>query len=212
MELQYCVECRQICLDRRVATAALPEGDVERRKGDRRTRPIIHTPLGWVSLGRLIETCRECLVCSLSRQGMSRDESEDMVQEAAVACWKHLTRHAPLSLDSPVGWLYKIAFNLMYRERRRSRQLGPLCLLESDQPVPPSEEVEREDEAAWLRNIVESLPDKLRGPVICVYFDGLTRAQAAAALGLTEAAIHSLLYRVRQLLCDMIREDSEPDE
>ncbi len=62
------------------------------------------------------------------------------------------------------------------------------------------EEVETADRNEMIRRTVETLPDTYREVVVSVYFNEMSVAETAAALGIAEGTVKSRLSRARDML------------
>jgi RNA polymerase sigma-70 factor (ECF subfamily) len=62
------------------------------------------------------------------------------------------------------------------------------------------EEVENADRNKTIRQAVESLPEAYREVVMSVYFNEMSVAETAAALGIAEGTVKSRLSRARDVL------------
>jgi len=51
-----------------------------------------------------------------------------------------------------------------------------------------------------MHDLILSLPDKLRLPVVLVFMEGMTGAQAAKALAIPQGTVHSRIHKARQIL------------
>jgi RNA polymerase sigma factor (sigma-70 family) len=103
------------------------------------------------------------------------------------------------------SWLHGVACRVVanlkrerLRRHRRERAAEPPAL-----PDPPAEASWREVQAA-LDEELERLPERLRGPLVLCYLEGLTRDAAAARLDLSVGSLHGLLERGRKLLRDRL--------
>jgi RNA polymerase sigma-70 factor (ECF subfamily) len=55
-----------------------------------------------------------------------------------------------------------------------------------------------EELAGWLRNEIARLPPQQAAAFVLVYFEQLSRDEAAAALGVSPEAVSTALYKARQ--------------
>jgi len=124
------------------------------------------------------------------------NEVEDLVQETLLAL--HNRRHTYQTTQRLTPWLYAIArYKLVDLLRAQSprRQLevslddddGASALLAAD--VSPAES--RRD----LLKLLETLPDRHRLPIVLVKLEGRSVAEAAAATGMSEAAVKVGIHR-----------------
>lgn len=134
----------------------------------------------------------------------SREAAEDVTQEAFVVLIRLLPGYRP-EQASLSTYLYGIARNVsrdrLRRERRlvafMSRVLPPAS---DPQPLDPLERVVATEIGTDVRRALARTPVKHREVLILCDVHDLAYAEAAAALGLSVAAVRSRLHRARQLL------------
>ncbi len=143
-------------------------------------------------------------------------EAEDVVQEAYVNAYVHLDQFAGRAKFST--WLTRIAVNEAIARARRGARLdqldewepaagGPMDLLGSPQPDP-----ERQAETGELRAALEAALDTLAPLYRSVFMmrevEGMSTADTAECLGLSEENVKVRLHRgramLREKLLDMI--------
>jgi len=148
----------------------------------------------------------QSLICSLAYSATgSLGQSEDLAQETFVAAWKQLSGLREPEKLRP--WLCGIARNLIHGAlRKQGREpvhaAGPLELADespSHEATPPEQTISREEEAILWRSI-GNIPETYREPMILFYREHQSVEQVAAALELTEDAVHQRLSRGRKLL------------
>jgi RNA polymerase sigma factor (sigma-70 family) len=133
---------------------------------------------------------------------------EELVQEIALAIWQALAHFR--GDCSERTFVYRIAHNrgLTHVGRRRPPH-QPLELGESEQPVDPrphlDAQVARTDERAQLMSAIQSLPVTHR-QVIVLTLEGLSHAEIAEVMGITENNVAVRLTRVRKALKDALGE------
>ncbi len=137
--------------------------------------------------------------------------AEDVLQETFLSAFRAIPRFEGRARLST--WLYRIAFNAT-QMRLRKRQLDTVSL---DEPEEDEEGAPQpRDVADWsdnpeqvlldaeLRQVmdraVESLPDTLKSAFVLRDVNGLSTAQTAEVLGLSEEAVKSRLLRARLAL------------
>jgi RNA polymerase sigma-70 factor (ECF subfamily) len=138
-------------------------------------------------------------------------EAEEVLQETFISAFRALPRFEGRSQLST--WLFRIAYNsALMRLRRR----GPITS-SIDEPLTSEEgnpmprqlvdwawEPERVVLNAELRSVLESavvaLPPTLRGVFVLRDIEGLSTAEAAEVLGLTETNVKVRLHRARLVL------------
>ena len=126
-------------------------------------------------------------------------EAEDAAQQVFLSAYRALLGGA--SVREPAAWLATIARNeCSARARRRMRE--PLALETDDAPSdsdPVAEAIRRADlRALWLA--ISALPAQQRDALLMREFAGLSYAELAQALAVSEPAVEALLSRARTRL------------
>jgi len=135
-----------------------------------------------------------------------RHEAEEVTQEAFLRAWRGLPAFRG---DAQFfTWLYRIGVNEARRraDGRRRRQVIVVSLDEQrehasrDGSVQPVDRAEQADLRGTLDAAIAALPVDQRAALVLRDVEGLSTTQAAAVLGLREAAFKSRLHRARELL------------
>src|SRR5688572_11209419 len=145
----------------------------------------------------------------------SPSDAEDVMQEAflqAFRSWSTFRGEA-----APTTWLYRIAVNAALA---RVRSRPPVELLtERDEGVDvpdwsadAAQAVLRGELREQLEAGITRLPEDLRVTLILRDVEGLSTAETAAALDISEAAVKSRLHRARVLLRGYLAALFAPDE
>jgi len=125
----------------------------------------------------------------------SPNEVEDLVQETLLAL--HNRRHTYQTTQRLTPWLYAIArYKLVDLLRAQSPRRRVEVSLDDDGasellPADVSPAESRRD----LLKLLETLPDRHRLPIVLVKLEGRSVAEAAAATGMSEAAIKVGIHR-----------------
>ena len=125
----------------------------------------------------------------------SPNEVEDLVQETLLAL--HNRRHTYQTTQRLTPWLYAIArYKLVDLLRAQSPRRQVEVSLDDDDasellPADVSPAESRRD----LLKLLETLPDRHRLPIVLVKLEGRSVAEAAAATGMSEAAIKVGIHR-----------------
>jgi RNA polymerase sigma-70 factor, ECF subfamily len=136
-----------------------------------------------------------------------RAHAEDVVQETLLRAWQH-----PQVLNngqSPRGWLFTVARNLVIDDRRSARFRNEA--MSSDGSGPPERAGPDEQTGAVNRALIgdamAQLSTEHRAVVGLSYYQGWTTAQIAADLGIAEGTVKSRLHYalrgLRQALLEM---------
>ena len=149
----------------------------------------------------LFEThSRQIFAFCFSRLG-SREEAEDAVQSTFLNAHRALQRG--VSPDSELAWLLKIAHNVCLTRRRSTRRRGRVEAahdLESMQDYLPAPQRESPDELIRLNDALQGLPDTQRRAILLREWRGLSYAEIAGELKLTQSAVETLIFRARRSL------------
>lgn len=135
------------------------------------------------------------------------EQADDVVQQTLLLAFsKRDQLRAPSKFKS---WLWSIAFNEMravHRGARRSVSLDEFPNFEpADRTFCPLAEYERVERANRLHAGMASLAERDRTAIRLVDFHGMTIAEAAGRLSVSESAIKSAHYRARQRLGETLR-------
>jgi RNA polymerase sigma-70 factor (ECF subfamily) len=144
-------------------------------------------------------------------------EAEELTQATFVAFFESLPRFRGESRLST--WLYAIAKNVLrnyYARHKRDREVslddaglaGEMrSYLEglASAYEPPDELVARDEAAAVVRVVLGRLAPSYREVLTLRYFDGLSNADVAAALGKNESTFRVLLHRASNAFARELR-------
>ena len=139
----------------------------------------------------------------------SRDV-DDAVQEVFLRAFRGLPRLE--NAASFPSYLGRIARNYCIDRLRTAPRKQPVSLdqIELDPPDQrgASTSSEQDDRLAALRREIARLPESQRECLLLFYFEEMSYAQMAEALGATEAAVNQRLSRARQSLRNTLTEES----
>lgn len=131
-------------------------------------------------------------------------EAEDVTQEAYVRAFRQLASFRGEASFST--WLTRIAVHEGLARVRKRRRFVPIE--GGAQPEAPTAGPDRELENRELRNllrqVVDALPDLLRPVFVLREVEGLSSAETATALGISEGNVRQRLHRAKALLKERI--------
>jgi len=136
------------------------------------------------------------LVCAVTFGGTGdRALAADLAQETFVAAWTALpTLRDESSFRS---WLCGIARNLVGKARRKTRPTETTGELVD--PSPDAEaHIEDVQSEALLHEILDSMDDTFREPLVLFYWEGQSTKEVATQLGLSVSAVEQRLSRGRR--------------
>ncbi len=124
-------------------------------------------------------------------------EAEDAAQQTFLSAYRGLL--AGQEPREPSAWLGTIARNEC-RTRLRGRSTEPLTLMSEPSGDETQREVSRHAEIDALSSALAKLPPQQRDAIVLREFYGLSYAEVASALGISGAAVESLIFRSRRRL------------
>ncbi len=128
--------------------------------------------------------------------------AEELVQKTVFDAVRGRGSYEP-SKGSPEEWIFGIARNNIRLEMRRRVSRPSVdgdisSYLEAIDSEPlPDEVLEQKETAAVVRAALSRLASKEQAALRAKYIEGLTARDIGRWLGITEKAVHSLLYRAR---------------
>ena len=119
----------------------------------------------------------------------NREDCRDALQETALKAWEK--RHTLRTEAYFATWITRICINAcrdIQRKRRRTVSL-------EDAPEPGFDPPDR-----TLFLALQSLPEKLRLPLLLQYSEGMSYADIARALRTTESSVRGRIHRAKEQL------------
>ena len=139
------------------------------------------------------------------------DAALDVTQEAFIAAFAALKRYD--GTRSFKTWVSRIALNKCrdWARRRAVRRFFAFALpIEAaaaiaDESIPADQQLADRAELARVRDAITKLPAAIREPLILRTIEGLTQAETAQVLGISEKSVETRLYRARNKLTEVLR-------
>ena len=120
----------------------------------------------------------------------SGDDCRDALQETALKAWEK--RHTLRDEKLFAAWITRILINACYDIRRKRKRILSLEELSME---PAFQSPDR-----TLALAVQSLPEKLRLPLVLQYSEGMNYKEIAQALRLPESTVRGRIHRAKQEL------------
>lgn len=139
------------------------------------------------------------------------DEALDLLQETFVAAHHALSRYD--GDRSMRAWLSAIAINKCrdWGRKRTVRRfltfatpIGPEAEAVADDQVGIDDAASDRQELDRVTRAISGLPANLKEPLVLRTIEGLSQAETADALGISEKAVETRLYRARRTLADRL--------
>jgi RNA polymerase sigma factor (sigma-70 family) len=138
-------------------------------------------------------------------------DAADLVADVFLAAIRSAASYRE-DLGSPIAWLYGIARNLAAAERRRAARafaaearISGHRLLDQDDIARLEERIDAERSSRALLNHIAKLPDTQREVLELIAIDGLSTAETAAVLGISNVTARVRLHRARSTLHTLLR-------
>lgn len=163
------------------------------------------------SFGQLVRKYQDRLFNTLCHVVGSREEAEDVAQEAFVQAFVKL---ASFKRNSAFyTWLYRIAFNTaISRGRRKRPEVSVEAAREAigEEPMDHTEEagerVLRQERAVQVHQALTELSDEHRAILVLREMDGLCYDEIADVLDLPVGTVRSRLHRARGQMREQLKE------
>ncbi len=156
------------------------------------------------SLERLFRLNYPRLVKTLCLIALDRETAADAAQEAFLEL--HLHWDQVSKYEDPIGWVYRVALNRCRDYRRhliRGSHLWERRVSEAGRAKDVSWYPERE-----FMEALRGLPKRQREAAALHYIAGFSEKETAQAMGLSEGAIKSHLFRARETLQAKLKVES----
>jgi len=128
-------------------------------------------------------------------------EAEDVAQETFLKLWTAASSFTPQA--KPSTWLFRIAHNLCIDRIRKRRVEAPLS--EQSGADRPSGLFARKRTSEAVQRALAELPERQRGAITLVHYEGLSGDEAAGVLEISVDALESLLSRARRSLRERLQ-------
>ena len=149
------------------------------------------------AFGRLFDVCRDRVYAIALGISGNRAAAADVSQEVFV---KLLTRLPQFEARASFAtWLYRMVVNAAVDHQRAGRRIVPLPESLAD-PTRQDDDYARAERRRRIERAVQSLPAKLRAPLVLRHFEGLAYSEIGQVLGLASGTVASRLSRAHARL------------
>lgn len=162
------------------------------------------------AFSRLVEAYQRPIFNLTYRMLGSVEEAEDAAQEAFLRAYSRLGQYDPEMKFST--WLFSIA-NHYCIDRLRKRRTTQISIddnpvlqnLEGDSPRPERHTLQQEARIE-VQNMLDRLAPEYRTPLVLRYWEDLSYEEIAESMNVTVATVKSRLFRARQQLAAIYKE------
>lgn len=130
----------------------------------------------------------------------SREDAQDAAQEVFLRLYRHLGNVDELTVEP---WLYRTTLNVCYDALRRRPKTGEL-LAEPSYDPDAGAAIGDGEKRKLLEAGLKRLTPQERAAIVLCSIEGLSSAEAAAALGVTEGTVRSHLSLARTRLKEYV--------
>ncbi|MCR4963964.1 MAG: sigma-70 family RNA polymerase sigma factor [Firmicutes bacterium] len=163
------------------------------------------------AFAQIVERYQKQIFALAYRLGGDYDEAKDMAQEAFIRVYNEMHRYDPNRRFFP--WMYRVAHNCCINLLQK-RPKETLSLSEAEE-FRPSQNETFDPEAQYaqrefdenLNRALQQLPEHYRTPIVLKYLEGLSYQQISAYLGISQSTLESRLFRGRNMLRKLLKED-----
>lgn len=143
-------------------------------------------------------------------------DAEDAAQEVFLRVYRNIRKFEGKSSLST--WTYQITMNVCVDMTRKRKRHAESPLVQEiggeevgvdipDDSYQPEQIYERKEVRETVRGAIDSLPQDQREVIVLRELTGLSYAELSSVLNVTEGTVKSRLYRARERLANILREN-----
>jgi RNA polymerase sigma-70 factor (ECF subfamily) len=138
------------------------------------------------------------------------EEARDLTQEILIKLYNNLQKYKGKASFST--WLYRIAVNrcIDWVRKKKLQTVSAICdgseeeldIYDTiaDSGGGPEEDLIKQENAVYLRKLVEGLPEIYKTVIILYYFEDLSPQEISEIIGVPKRTIETRLFRAKNLL------------
>ena len=160
---------------------------------------------------------RDAIYAMLVKRTSNTDDVEDLMQEAFMKAFLNIGRYNP---DYDFGaWICTIAKNTFvdFNRSRKANALNPdhnlpldgKCNARQTSLPTPEESIINAQQRAQIERYIEQLPENYRRMFVLRFLDEYSYEEIADALDMKIGTVKTQIFRVRALMCKMIKDSEE---
>lgn len=160
-------------------------------------------------VGELFERHHAAIFAYLYRLVGDRETANDLTQETFAKVYE--TRGRLAGVDNQRAWIYRIATNLAINASKRNRRFRWLSWQHGDGLERASLDAAGQSETRLaVEQALTALPAEYRAPLLLYSHDGWSVQEVATALGISQGAVKTRLYRAREMFRRAYAAEVEP--
>lgn len=131
----------------------------------------------------------------------SKDDAEDIVQEAFLKLWDRPNLWNPGKGAKFTTWFYRVVINLCFDHRKKKKLINlPEDIEFSDENPGPDVLYDVHQKQALLDRFIHELPERQQLALNLCFYEGLSNYEAAQIIGVKVKALQSLVMRAKTTL------------
>lgn len=145
----------------------------------------------------------------------SAAEAEDLVQDAFLKIWQKPDLWKDDRGAKFTTWFYRILVNQNIDRLRKTQKVtsnDTMLPFIADGRNSPEAEAVMNEEQAQIERALSALPERQKTALTLCFYEGLSNAEAAQAMGVKLKALESLLMRAKAGLKEYLNRKSNPHE
>ena len=131
----------------------------------------------------------------------SRDDAEDIVQDAFLKLWNRPNLWDPGKRTKFTTWLYRVVINLCLDHRKKKKLVNLSEGIELADEKPGADILlDVHQKQALLERLICELPERQQLAINLCFYEGLSNNEAAQIIGVRVKALQSLIMRAKTTL------------
>ena len=131
----------------------------------------------------------------------SKDDAEDIVQEAFLKLWNRPNLWNPGKKAKFTTWFYRVVINLCFDHRKKKKMINfPEDIEFSDENPGADVLYDVHQKQALLERFIHELPERQQLAVNLCFYEGFSNNEAAQIIGVKVKALQSLVMRAKTTL------------
>jgi len=131
----------------------------------------------------------------------SKDDAEDIVQEAFLKIWKRPNLWDPGKGTKFTTWFYRVVINLCLDHRKKKKMINlPEDIEFADENPGADVLYDVHQKQAVIERFIQELPERQQMAVNLCFYEGLSNNEAAQIIGVKVKALQSLVMRAKTTL------------